>query len=489
MKKEHTWIYWLMAFMMFMFTLVMSCSYVFAEETTLASNNVYNRISTVNFSRYVKYGNNYSGYGRYDATLEMDVSIDNYSACIVHFTDNIEDEIEKIKIYLVSNEPFSVNAEMSVMFTNIKNATNVGWEDSVEPTITTYDGLDAALYSDGLYYVGWHCPNGYDYFFDAPHIALAYGLSDTLSDERICTEYVGPAFMDGTLNSFFEDVADYDETLGYVKDVELTTAYLKVWDEFLNGFKKAENQDGELRIKWDSISTSGFDLTSANTFVRVFTTPWVHYTKDNEWYTDTMQLYEVGQSENSSLYFRVPLADFWSASQDAYDSLYEKVGTWDFMTRGGVRVDEISLQIIHQNEDGSWAYGGYLQIREDVNTGKFITKCVKPSGGIDDSSNAGGEQTVEKNETTGTTFEDAYDDLDSSSSSGGSVGTGSLSDFVTNGGIEELSSELDNLISLIGKWPAIIHEVFSFLPSWCVNFFGFSIAIACIVMLWKVLRG
>lgn len=269
-------------------------------------------------------------------------------------------------------------------------------------------------------------------------------------------------------SGFDEDSATYDKNLGYLQNVKFTALYSSLWDEVTNSYKK-DDVNGKYRFQWGNLSTSGFDLTTSNTFIRLYTSVGV-YDSVNEFENlcNNFPKNFIQQYPASELQLRISISDFLAGSQDDFDEIYSSTLAATWITKGYYRRDTSFLQIVNCDDAGNWTYGGYLKIYVNED-GDLIGYPVTPDGGIDIDS--GGSQEIPTDEEiTG----------DSGSNGDNSEGDGDDSgdddDFSFNwSDTPDLLSDIasfftfvldavKDLINQVGDFPALFGRVLAFLP-------------------------
>lgn len=99
-----------------------------------------------------------------------------------------------------------------------------------------------------------------------------------------------------------------------------------------------------------------------------------------------------------------------------------------------------------------------------------------PNGNpTDDNPDASNGSNPDSGFGSGDTPEDAENNADGNSSTG-------------NAG-NDMASNLKNLFTQVGQIPALISDLFSFLPPWCLAFIAFGFAVFVFFMIVKAIRG
>lgn len=99
----------------------------------------------------------------------------------------------------------------------------------------------------------------------------------------------------------------------------------------------------------------------------------------------------------------------------------------------------------------------------DPGTGEFVPDPDSPSNG-----------TTDVGTGNGSSLDDAEDDAVSNGGGGGS-----------SGGLTDLKS----FFEMVGQIPALISDILSFLPAWCLGFIAFGFAVFVALMIVKAVRG
>lgn len=421
----------------------------------------FNNLSQVRHTqRAYIYGGN-DGIEEYHYTFTIkNMTAKNYSLLVFQMSSG------QYYIMAISDEPFTSNLDVSYYSTIIEPSVN--WPDYNCPSATETHSWNSTEV-DGLYCSS--CSTVSQNFsllntISVPYIkiskdckyteAVAYVISlfkETKGDISQCEDYVNP---------FDESTATYDKTLGYLQNVKFTTGYLKVWDETLNKYVKKDDFSGKYRFQWGNISTSGFDLTTTNTYVRLYTSVGV-YSKTNEYAENLCNGFPknfINQYAASDLQLVIDINSFLAGSQNDFDKVYDAtpIGTWLF--KGYYRQDTVYLQIVNCDDSGNWSYGGYLKITTNKD-GDIVGTPVTPDGGrdIDDGAN----QDIPSDEVIGVDWPDVWDDEDGNDdaddTNGISFNWSSLSDLFS-----DFMNFLSGLVVQVSDFPALFNKILAFLP-------------------------
>lgn len=294
---------------------------------------------------------------------------------------------------------------------------------------------------------------------------------DVFSDDYI--DYVASNYgLDYGIYKFFGYEEFYSSELGYLNNIDIRL--LKLTDSSGN----VDVYSGLYRILFDSLSTTGVDLTQGNYFVRVYGQCAI-YDKDWDLVSPDMPLIFIGDADigldpTRVEYYKQAFFDAVTegTGQDVIDAIYT---AWNINFNGYLRRDTVYLQICKINDDASIEYGGFTKLAvqsvdyatlEDT----YVISTVTPDLDQDDSGYSG--EVVEEQIGHGTSYDDGNLDIEEN---GG----------VTDSG-EDFVNSVNTLLNMIGAFPNIIGTLFSFLPPWCLQIAGIAFAVLVIVFFIKL---
>lgn len=258
---------------------------------------------------------------------------------------------------------------------------------------------------------------------------------------------------------------DYDTDLGYIHDFQVHEFTSK------NGSEKVEDFTFYSRYKWDSEkSTSGFVYTD-DSYIQVqscFVTQWYKYLLTGKQIESTeWKSYKMVSAKDGVL--KVTYDEekaFWGEEYAAFQKINSLGKYFKFNYRFRICV----------KTDAGWKYGNWFECSSKDPTSSDRVNSTDPSGNpTDDNPDASNGSIPSGGVGTGDTPEEAENNADNNSSTG-------------NAG-DDMASNLKNLFTQVGQIPALISDLFSFLPPWCLAFIAFGFAVFVFFMIVKAIRG
>lgn len=133
------------------------------------------------------------------------------------------------------------------------------------------------------------------------------------------------------------------------------------------------------------------------------------------------------------------------------------------------------FRICVKTDDG-WKYGNWFECSSKDPTSTDKVNSTDPSGNpTDDNPDASNGSNPDSGFGSGDTPDEAENNADSNSSTGNSG--------------DDMASNLKNLFTQVGQIPALISDLFSFLPPWCLAFIAFGFTVFVFFMIVKAIRG
>lgn len=296
------------------------------------------------------------------------------------------------------------------------------------------------------------------------YIEIPYDAELGRSDERILR------FMlegDSTGFDFSNWSGIYDSGIGVLKDVSMRLAYPD----------GAGNVDRVLsRFYYSSKTTKGYDVESEGTKIRLYESVTYYKRSDDSVYSEGPKIL-VGMFDATKLQITYNVNDAFRITTESTDSQYI-VSPWTIVSKQLVRNDRIYLQVV----DSSGNYGNYLRIGGQSDNGnKHPQDAVDEDGNIV-SSEDGGYSNEDTDTKVGTSddgsVESAFNDANLKPDPSISIGS-----------VDDAMDVTKDMLSLIGNIPIAIRKLFSFLPSWCLNYVAIVFVALGILIIYKLIRG
>lgn len=302
--------------------------------------------------------------------------------------------------------------------------------------------------------------------FEQSHTFKFDGNFDFSSDTTHIFEHylqrVGNVFLGGTDDAMSEDTpdfnqddAEYNQDLGYLSGIKRSYKTVGINDD---GSASADVISFEQRILFNKLSTTDFDLTMGNSYIRVFVTPAVYDKSDKE-ILNCSTRYFVNQYPSKDLTFNITEEELDLAAKEFWDKADTLGFRWNELINKYKRNDTLWLQII--NYDGKeWQYGGYVKLKGSYDNDNSAS-AETPSGDEDEYN-----EDVDVSEGTGGTSEDADDNV---------------KPLHPNDSFTDFESMLDALTRGLMDFPELVGKVFSFLPKEFVTML--LAGLSCVIVL------
>lgn len=321
-------------------------------------------------------------------------------------------------------------------------------------------------------------------------------VGDTVSDaQQKFLKYLNGESVDGVSKySDIKSTAVTNESIGYLQDVKLNLSYITPikGDSIFETTNYQIYSDLIYNLKWNSKKTStNYDLSSS--YVQLYAK--AEYSKseyDNVSATDFIELGNYEKASKGKLKFSfLELFEKSNNCKSAYFSAFP-LSSADYKN-GKLQACSVTSNIKYKfyirvykgTDKGPWlcvSEKGSHHSNEFVNSGDKVPFNVssgdldsdgtfKPDGNINENGNG----------TTGTGTD--KDDADADTNANDKIQT--KHDNSDN----SVWDNLENLVSGIASVPIIIKDIFSFLPSWCLNVTATGFALMITVCVIRFIRG
>lgn len=396
-----------------------------------------------------------------------------------------------------SNDKYAHGLYMGFVSTeSFRGKCSMDWSDSIF-------GVSGAVLNDD------YADQGV-YFFDFGLVTLSeyYKFSGTKSDifmlyDKSYTEclpsivkYVATGQKsDGMIigGSDTKPTAVTNESIGYLQDVKLNLSYITPikGDNIFETTNYQIYSDMIYNLKWNSKKTStNYDLSSS--YVQLYAK--AEYSKseyDNVSATDFIELGDYEKASKGKLKFS--FMELFKKSNNcklAYLSDYP-LSSADYKN-GKLQACSVTSNIKYKfyirvykgTDKGPWlcvSEKGSHHSNEFVNSGVKVPFNVS-SGGLDSDGTYKPDGNINENGNGITGTGTDRDDADADTNANDKIQSKHDSSNIT-------FDKLEEFVQGIGDVPKIIADIFSFLPSWCLDVVGIGFALLMILVVVKFIRG
>lgn len=313
--------------------------------------------------------------------------------------------------------------------------------------------------------------------------------------------FLAPKIKDGSIDSSF--LGNYDKSykptdkayseIGALDNVQMET-YITNKKELINADENADlskiNQDKV--IVYSSTSTAGIDLSKGGYKVQLYGSyAWQdksgniksedkgHKTFIKDWNAENNI-----KGLNRSNYTWID----WKSANDKVESdktdnahkpnVFEKMTTY-----GNYQFEPIwYLRIVSKDNK----YGAWVKLYNSTKKGKYTSEAVDDNDNSVSDSDGGYSKPKDTSEITGTgdTPEDAKNNVQKTEEKQDNKDIQDAS-----GGSNSTFDKLEEFTKGIGDVPKMIADIFSFLPSWCLEVVAIGFALLMILIVVKFIRG
>ena len=346
-----------------------------------------------------------------------------------------------------------------------------------------------------------------------------YSTSEVINDSSKLAASKSDIFYlaDGAFNDVMDDIAKYvttgqksdgmviggsdtkptavtNESIGYLQDVKLNLSYITPikGDSIFETTNYQIYSDMIYNLKWNSKKTStNYDLSSS--YVQLYAK--AEYSKseyDNVSATDFIELGDYEKASKGKLKFSfLELFEKSNNCKTAYLSAFP-LSSADYKN-GKLQACSVTSNIKYKfyirvykgSDKGPWLCvsekGSHIS-NEFVNSGDDVKYNVS-SGGLNSDGSFTPDGDVNENGTGTTGTGKDAEDADADTNANDKIQ--SKHDSSDN----SVWDNLENLVSGIASVPIIIKDIFSFLPSWCLNVTATGFALMITVCVIKFIRG
>lgn len=271
----------------------------------------------------------------------------------------------------------------------------------------------------------------------------------------------------------------YKPEIGYLQNVTTRTTWLSD-----NGGDMKEDTT-RFVVKYDTVSTTGVDLTSGEYVVRLFVQKAYFRNQFNDGINNS---YDWGEDIVYDNNFPLVYYDEFDASVgklsydlsaivSAVSECENRYSPAQMMTKF-IHESVITYYQIYNKNTGEC--GGYVQLLESGMNGTYKATTYDYELNVDDGSGLNGgyvDKDYNHSMGGGTTYEDAELNAERNES-------------LLNGvSMDDIKGAINSFTSTLGVVPKAIGSVFSFLPSWCLNLLGVAFGLVAVLIVYKLLRG
>ena len=396
------------------------------EKTITISQDIYHMSDDGKFDPRWEYKFTIKGSGKF-------VMIGYYNSAESHAS-------AKFQSYILSDKNFSGEYDLTLTnngFTSLDTyALNVGNYQGVY--YSALGGLWSSYENSEIYTSGFVNERQTDYkkFEDALKADIDNGNIDLSKDD-----YISP-------DDIHSDSYEYDKSLGYLQGVK----YYEV---------KSLGNERDAIISWNA---SNPELNDCQIEIRAnnFYTEWWNK-KTSEICTYTKYGSGVFYKDGKYTFKTLDPCRSWLSQRnfDAFSASTQSYGTTEYYVR----------LLRYDKNSGKVKCGGWVKIDINRGTSSQLPDSTSDTGGFDDD--------------TG----DWKDDDDSDDSYHDHVGDDGEILPIPDMDFDGILDAIYSLFDLIGSFPSLLGQVFSFLPSWLISSVSVSIALILIIAIYKMIRG
>ena len=257
----------------------------------------------------------------------------------------------------------------------------------------------------------------------------------------------------------------YNSSIGYLQNIKRQTLYLE------NDAFSPIDETLKYQFTFDKTTTTGLDITDGNWSVRHYMQVEVKNAKKDY---ETVEIYDkvqMGEYSASSCKVGYMFKDI--AEKLHEESGFDGLSWWESNGLGYITYYNDYFQLVRTNEDGSVEYGGFVKVWQDEYNINHSTTLGEDESQDDTGYN---DNIVSGSHGSGGTYDEAEHDADENASNSSNADS-------------ELIDQVGDIVSTVMAVPEIFARMFSFLPDWCLNFLGISVALSAAIIVWKVGRG
>lgn len=445
------------------------------------------------------YANTYS----YENTITIKItSNDTFKDSHIKLSHNINSPVYSFILEsrdsTSSNDKYAHGLYMGFVTTeSFKGKCSMDWSDGIFGTSGAI--LNDAYADQGVYFFDFGLvtlSESYQFSGSKSDIFMLYDKNYSECIPSIVKYVTTGQKSDGMIigGSDTKPTAVTNESIGYLQDVKLNLSYITPikGDSFFETTNYQIYSDMIYNLKWNNKKTStNYDLSSS--YVQLYAK--AEYSKseyDNVSATDFIELGDFEKASKGKLKFSfLELFEKSNNCKSAYLSAFP-LSSADYKN-GKLQACSVTSNIKYKfyirvykgTDKGPWlcvSEKGSHHSNEFVNSGDKVPFNVS-SGDLDSDGTYKPDGNVNKNGngTTGTGAD--KDDADADTNANDKIQT--KHDNSDN----SVWDNLENLVSGIASVPIIIKDIFSFLPSWCLNVTATGFALMITVCVIKFIRG
>ena len=271
----------------------------------------------------------------------------------------------------------------------------------------------------------------------------------------------------------------YKPELGYLQNVTTRTTWLS--DD--SGSMKEDTT--RFVVKYDTVSTTGVDLTTGEYVVRLFVQKAYFRNQFNNGINDS---YDWGDDIVYDNFFPLVYYAEFDASQGKLTYDLSAIVSAVSECENRYSSSQMVLKMIHEGvityyqiyNTNTGECGGYVQLLESGMNGTYKATTYDYNLNVDDGSGSNGgyvDKDYNHSMGGGTTYEDAELNAERNES------------LLNGGSMDDIEGAINSFTSTLGVVPKAIGSVFSFLPSWCLNLLGVAFGLVAVLIVYKLLRG
>ena len=403
--------------------------------------------------------------------------------------------------YIDETRLSSASGKAFVLHCGFCSASKIDSSDLSDVTPYTKNGC--YFYDTGLFSLDWEKednPTSNDDYITkltSSKSDIFYLAKDGVSYYEALSEFLTTGKKsDGMIigGSDTKPTAVTNESIGYLQDVKLNLSYITPikGDSIFETTNYQIYSDMIYNLKWNSKKTStNYDLSSS--YVQLYAK--AEYSKseyDNVSATDFIELGNYEKASKGKLKFSfLDLFEKSNNCKSAYLSAFP-LSSADYKN-GKLQACSVTSNIKYKfyirvykgSDKGPWlcvSEKGSHHSNEFVNSGDKVPFNVS-SGGLDSDGTYKPDGNINENGNGITGTGTDKDDADADTNANDKIQT--KHDNSDN----SVWDNLENLVSGIASVPIIIKDIFSFLPSWCLNVTATGFALMITICVIKFVRG
>ena len=392
--------------------------------------------------------------------------------------------LEKYPYYVVIQS----SSEMYILYSNKPYSFYINYRGTWSQLVLSCVGTRLQyVCSDGSTWSSQTTWNGFTFWTDivsSGRYTRYYNIIESNHDLYLTNVIGGTDFDDIVIfGANHITVPTYNSSFGYLQNVRENKVYDKV------PLGEVANDKFVARWYFDSLSTTGVDLSSGDYSIRYYQERWLvkgyNLTDD---VIEKSDRYLIGEYPCEAGYLQTYSEN---VNEILYSQGYEEPSFWDLLWNKFVNTHHY-FQIVNNSTN---EVGGYLHVYYSDDTGKFGTEYIGETldneGNYDDS---GYKDIIVDDSITSDDVESGFAELEQDNEQTLEEWLEDLKGFQGDGlddmdGANIFSDNLHGYALQIGNVTQGIGALFGVLPDWVLGLLGVSFACLFVLIVFKVARG